>query len=426
MEKKTIGTFIAILRKGNGMTQRELADKLGVSDKTVSHWERDESAPDLTLIPVIAEVFGVTCDELLRGEKLGANAPEERASAKAEKQVKHLLNLSRTRLKTRSMISVGLSVAGLLAAMICNFSFLRATLGFLLGCIFYAAAIICESVFCTMAFSAVGGEDFEGDALNDYKMHAARLTQRVICLPMILLGACLPLALIPSDIFQGMNAGTWLGITAGTWLEYGLLGAGVASVICLIATLFIDNALIKKGVYTPDEKQRSNIKLKVRYTGIFAAILLVTLLGQMVFYSAAGPEGFSKGTVFDNYVDFKEYIGTEKGGVDEQVAVQEGDIFQSDNLISYFDKNGNAIMQDEAQIGYIYDASGDVACKYIHRNQEVVMISYNSGGLPVTTYTPAQLEAGNSVMNSINIAWVVLYFIETGIGFLIYFKKRAK
>ena len=69
MEKKTLGSFIAVLRKSQGMTQKELAERLGVSDKTISHWERDESSPDISLIPVIAEIFDVTCDELLRGEK---------------------------------------------------------------------------------------------------------------------------------------------------------------------------------------------------------------------------------------------------------------------------------------------------------------------------------------------------------------------
>lgn len=64
MERKTIGSFIAALRKANGMTQKELADRLLVSDKAVSRWERDECAPDISLIPVIAELFGVTSDEL--------------------------------------------------------------------------------------------------------------------------------------------------------------------------------------------------------------------------------------------------------------------------------------------------------------------------------------------------------------------------
>lgn len=81
MEKKTIGGFIAALRKANGMTQKDLAEQLNVSDKTVSRWELDDGAPDLAVIPVIAEIFNVTCDELLRGER---KSPTERAETTEE------------------------------------------------------------------------------------------------------------------------------------------------------------------------------------------------------------------------------------------------------------------------------------------------------------------------------------------------------
>ncbi len=68
MEKKTLGSFIAMLRKSKGMTQKELGKKLGVTDKTISHWERDENMPDTSMIPLIAETFDISCDELLKGE----------------------------------------------------------------------------------------------------------------------------------------------------------------------------------------------------------------------------------------------------------------------------------------------------------------------------------------------------------------------
>lgn len=62
-----IGKTIADLRKANNMTQSEVADILGVSYQAVSKWERDESLPDITLLPQIADLFHITIDELLRG-----------------------------------------------------------------------------------------------------------------------------------------------------------------------------------------------------------------------------------------------------------------------------------------------------------------------------------------------------------------------
>ena len=62
-----IGKTISKLRKDKNMTQSEVADKLGVSYQAVSKWERDESLPDITLLPSIADLFGITIDQLLRG-----------------------------------------------------------------------------------------------------------------------------------------------------------------------------------------------------------------------------------------------------------------------------------------------------------------------------------------------------------------------
>lgn len=66
MKKKTLGMMIAALRKENGMTQLELADKMGVTDKAVSKWERDISCPDVNTIPKLAEVFEISVDELMQ------------------------------------------------------------------------------------------------------------------------------------------------------------------------------------------------------------------------------------------------------------------------------------------------------------------------------------------------------------------------
>ena len=72
--KKTLGTMIAELRKQHGMTQLELAEKMGVTDKAVSKWERDLSCPDINSLPTLAEILGVSVEELMQIKK-EAEAP---------------------------------------------------------------------------------------------------------------------------------------------------------------------------------------------------------------------------------------------------------------------------------------------------------------------------------------------------------------
>lgn len=64
-QKETLGRRIAALRKEKGLTQEQLAEKVGVSAQAVSKWENDISCPDITLLPLLAELFGVSVDELL-------------------------------------------------------------------------------------------------------------------------------------------------------------------------------------------------------------------------------------------------------------------------------------------------------------------------------------------------------------------------
>ena len=67
MENKTMGAMIANRRKELGMTQKELADQLGITDKAVSKWERDLACPDIQTIPKLAELLNVSLEELMSG-----------------------------------------------------------------------------------------------------------------------------------------------------------------------------------------------------------------------------------------------------------------------------------------------------------------------------------------------------------------------
>lgn len=81
MAKQTLGMMITALRKQMGMTQLELAEKMGVTDKAVSKWERDLSCPDVSSLPRLAEILGVSVDELMQAKTRtaadrGASAPD--------------------------------------------------------------------------------------------------------------------------------------------------------------------------------------------------------------------------------------------------------------------------------------------------------------------------------------------------------------
>lgn len=65
---ETIGSRIAKFRKAKNMTQEELANMVGVSSQAVSKWENDASCPDISLLPQLSKVLGVTTDELLTGK----------------------------------------------------------------------------------------------------------------------------------------------------------------------------------------------------------------------------------------------------------------------------------------------------------------------------------------------------------------------
>ena len=78
MSKQTTGQFLSLLRKAAGYTQEDVSDKLNISNKTISSWETDRTMPDVLLLPAIADLYGVTVDEILRGER---NQPDKFVNA---------------------------------------------------------------------------------------------------------------------------------------------------------------------------------------------------------------------------------------------------------------------------------------------------------------------------------------------------------
>lgn len=73
MAYKSMGEIISTLRREKGMTQKDIADKLGITDKAVSKWERDIAFPDTATIPKLAEILEINVEELMQAKAVPTN-----------------------------------------------------------------------------------------------------------------------------------------------------------------------------------------------------------------------------------------------------------------------------------------------------------------------------------------------------------------
>ena len=96
MEQEKIGKFIAALRKEKNMTQVELAEKIGVTDRAVSKWENGRGMPDMSVIKPLCDELGITVNEFLSGERLN----KKEYSDKVEENILNTLDYTNKKIKT--------------------------------------------------------------------------------------------------------------------------------------------------------------------------------------------------------------------------------------------------------------------------------------------------------------------------------------
>lgn len=106
MNQERIGKYIAKLRKEKKITQEELAEKLGVSSKSISRWETGRNLPDLSLITPLCKELGTTINELLSGEKLN----EEEYQEKLEENIIKTIDFTDKKLKKTRRIFYGILI----------------------------------------------------------------------------------------------------------------------------------------------------------------------------------------------------------------------------------------------------------------------------------------------------------------------------
>lgn len=104
MDQIKIGRFIAQMRKEKGLTQRQLADELLISDKTVSKWETGKGLPEVSLMMPLCTTLNITVNELLSGERI----PDDSYKNKAEEI---MVDLVREREESKKKIILSVVVA---------------------------------------------------------------------------------------------------------------------------------------------------------------------------------------------------------------------------------------------------------------------------------------------------------------------------
>ena len=113
MDQIKVGKFIAACRKEQGMTQANLAEQLGISDRAVSKWETGKSMPDSGIMLELCALLNINVNELLSGERIMAASYDQRAEENLLEMRRQVEEKNRQMLKTEYLISFPTVFAGL-------------------------------------------------------------------------------------------------------------------------------------------------------------------------------------------------------------------------------------------------------------------------------------------------------------------------
>ena len=121
MDNLKFGSFIKKLRKEKNMTQKELAEKIGLTDKAISKWERGLSFPDITMLSILAQVFDVEVSEILNGER----GKEKISKEDIEKRIEEAIQkVTLKKEKNERRIKILKSTVGIISCVLFAFTFL--------------------------------------------------------------------------------------------------------------------------------------------------------------------------------------------------------------------------------------------------------------------------------------------------------------
>ena len=408
MEAKTMGSFLAALRKAAGMTQRELAEQLHVSDKAVSRWERDECAPDLALIPVIAEIFSVTCDELLRG---GRDRGDQTGDpAKADKQRQWILRKTRSKFISHTLLALLGPALGAVAAAGAVLGFLRAVLGFWLG----AAGCLVGAVVQLVLWNGVVlslSDDRAGDEAALCRYELLRRTEGALLICAGVLAALLPLngytSLTMLYLFQGQ-------LPTPYWPQAAAAGGGTVLLGLLLCRALNPILARRAPVSLPPETAKETVRrvrAQSRVAWTLAAALSATALVHGAVTLVWPTAALVHGAVYDTADDFRAVMSTNLPAPEEDFTNQE-----LMALTQQLSENQSIQFQSEEGRGQIRNRDQETVISYSRLNQSVVFLRYTPQdgdqfpAVEVVTYADARSALDRSALRQ--TCFLALYVLE--------------
>ncbi|MDE7167309.1 MAG: helix-turn-helix domain-containing protein [Clostridia bacterium] len=317
MSKQTMGEFLALLRKANGFTQQDVADKLNISNRTLSSWETDRTTPDVLLLPAIADLYGVTVDELLRCERSATENGNKEISDKAKNSAR------KHRLGKFSAKSLLLSCLGCFGAVMIALSFIFwmyascPTWLFILLIVLSACDIVvCGVILFYLYYNAKVAEGLilKEDYTEEKKPYALALKRKSA---MFFLFCALPLALfaiamiIATIIINPYNYEI-LGVTINVIGAYAatICTTGGLGIALLISYLVYSNInFINLANEKQAETHKHNSKLLGKTVG-FGAIPVGIFLLIMGILNSVFPTTYSAYVGADTPEDFKRQMQT--------------------------------------------------------------------------------------------------------------------
>jgi hypothetical protein len=363
---------------------------------------------------------------LLRGEK---NNPETRTSedikpsAKADKQFKAMLFGKKRRFDNLTLISIGISLLGLIVGMIINLGFSKGLIAFFVSSAFLLASTLCQICFTSNARIAINDDDDYRDLTDAANTSFIQKSIAVYFVNIAILAFCLPLV----TIINGINFG--LGFCS--WLLYGIGFAVAGTVLAyIIFRIIINPAMIRRNILVINEvglaREKYSRKLLIRLSSL--SLVIAILLGVAIaVVDSIGTAGFADKLVFETPEEFKEYMESSY----DEAKNESGDW--------YYDADGNlvgsALIIDEdnpepfKNSVVLRDKQGNEILEYYYHNDLYSHIEYNTesdDSCPITVYTRQAMREARVLMTEIKSMLGIAIIAEIALFAGIYIIKVTK